>query len=172
MCISCSVVSGSLWHHGLQPARLLCPWNSPGRNTGVGSHSLLQGIFPTQGSNPGLLHCRQIVYSLSRQGSHATMVSRPKAVIKMLYPKRSDSTWQRRTKEYWAGGLPGGPVVKNPPSCAGDLGSIPGWETKISCALGQLGPLAATTESMCPNQSSHMMQGRSQVLQLRLNAVK
>ena len=39
--------------HGLQPARFLCPWDSPGKNTGVGSHSLLQGIFLTQGSNPG-----------------------------------------------------------------------------------------------------------------------
>ena len=51
--------------HGLQPSRLLCPWNSPGKNIGVGSHSLLQGIFPTQGSNPGLLHGRQILYGLS-----------------------------------------------------------------------------------------------------------
>ena len=42
--------------------------DSPGKNTGVGSHSLLQGIFPTQGSNPGLLHCRQILYHLSHQG--------------------------------------------------------------------------------------------------------
>ena len=54
---------------GLQPARLLCPWNSPGQNTGVGSLSLLQGIFPTQGPNPGLLHCRKILYYLSHQGS-------------------------------------------------------------------------------------------------------
>ena len=53
----------------LQPHGLYSPWNSPGRNTGVGSHSLLQGIFPTQGSNPGLLHCRQILYQLSHQGS-------------------------------------------------------------------------------------------------------
>ena len=45
------------------------PWNSPGQNTGVRSHSLLQGIFPTQGSNPGLLHCRWILYCLSYQGS-------------------------------------------------------------------------------------------------------
>ena len=44
-------------------------WNSPGKNTGVGCHSLLQGIFPTQVSNPGLLHCRQILYHLSHQGS-------------------------------------------------------------------------------------------------------
>ena len=43
--------------------------DSPGKNTGVGSHTLLQGIFPTQGLNPGLLHCRQILYHLSHQGS-------------------------------------------------------------------------------------------------------
>ena len=45
-------MSDSLWPHGLYPARFLSPWNSPGKNTGVGSHSLLQGIFPTQGLNP------------------------------------------------------------------------------------------------------------------------
>ena len=50
-----SVISDSLWLHGLQPARLLCPWNSPGKNTGVGCHFLLEVIFPTQGSNPDLL---------------------------------------------------------------------------------------------------------------------
>ena len=50
-------------------ASLLCLWNSPGKNTGVGRHSLLQGIFPTQRSNPGILHCRQIHYSLNHQGS-------------------------------------------------------------------------------------------------------
>ena len=44
-------------------------WLYPGQNTGVGSRSLLQGIFPTQGSNPGLPHCRQILYQLSHQGS-------------------------------------------------------------------------------------------------------
>ena len=61
---SCSVVSNSLWPHGLYS-----PWNSPGQNTGVGSLSLLQRIFPTQGSNPGLPHCRQILYQLSHKGS-------------------------------------------------------------------------------------------------------
>ena len=55
--------------HGLQPARLLCPKNSPGKNTRVGSCSLLQGIFQTQGLNLGLLHCRWILYCLSHQGS-------------------------------------------------------------------------------------------------------
>ena len=44
------------WPHGLQPAKLLCPWAFPGKNTGVGWHFLLQGIFPTQGLNPCLLH--------------------------------------------------------------------------------------------------------------------
>ena len=58
----------SLHPRGLQPARLLCPWDSPGKNTGVGCHSLLQGIFPAQGQNLGLLHCRQILYQLSHQG--------------------------------------------------------------------------------------------------------
>ena len=51
------------------PARLLCPWHSLGKNTGVGSHSFLQGILPTQGWNLGLLDCRQILYCLSHQGS-------------------------------------------------------------------------------------------------------
>ena len=45
------------------------PWDSPGKNTGVSCHFLLQGIFPTQGSNPGLLHCRQILYQLSYEGN-------------------------------------------------------------------------------------------------------
>ena len=53
----------------LQPHGLYSPWDSPGRNTGVGSLSLLQGIFPTQGLNPGLLHCRQILYQLSHKES-------------------------------------------------------------------------------------------------------
>ena len=59
-----SVVSDSWWPHGLYS-----PWNSPGQNTGVGSLSLLQGIFPTQGSNTGLLHCRWILYHLTNKGS-------------------------------------------------------------------------------------------------------
>jgi len=45
------------------------PWDSSGQNTGVDNLSLLQGIFPTQGLNPGLLHCRQILYQLSHNGS-------------------------------------------------------------------------------------------------------
>ena len=107
--LSCSVISDSLWPHGLQPTRLLCPWGfsrqkywsglpwlppgdlpNPGneprsqtlqadswlseppgksKNIGVGSLSLLQGIFPTQESKQGLLHFRWILYQLSYKGS-------------------------------------------------------------------------------------------------------
>ena len=67
--LSRSVMSDSLQQHGLQPGRLLCPWDSPGKNTGVGCHALLQGIFLTQGLNQSFLHCRGILYQLSYQGS-------------------------------------------------------------------------------------------------------
>ena len=83
---SCSVMSDSLQLHGLYS-----PWNSPGQNTGVGSLSLLQGIFPTQGSYPGLPHCRWILYQLSHKGS-----------LRILdwgaYPfsSRSSWSWNRR----------------------------------------------------------------------------
>ena len=65
--LSHSVLSGSLQPPGLQPTRILCPWDFPGKTTGVSCHFLLQGIFPTQGLNPGLQHCRQIIYQLSHQ---------------------------------------------------------------------------------------------------------
>ena len=77
-----SVVSNFLWPHGLH-----CPWNSPGQNTGVGRLSLLQGIFPNQGSNPGLPHSMQILYQLSYKGS---------PVLKWIaYPFSSRSSWPR-----------------------------------------------------------------------------
>ena len=63
-----SVVSASLWPHGQYS-----PWNSPGQNTGMSSLSLLQGIFPIQGSNSGLPHCRQILYQLNHKGSPRTL---------------------------------------------------------------------------------------------------
>jgi len=63
--VSCSIVSNSLQPHGIWLTRLLCPWDSPGKNIGVGYHFLLRGIFRTQRSNPGLLHHRKILYHLS-----------------------------------------------------------------------------------------------------------
>ena len=59
----------------LRPHGLYSPWNSPGQNTGVGSLCLLQWVFPTQGSNPGLPHCRQVLYQLSYQGSPGCCLS-------------------------------------------------------------------------------------------------
>ena len=63
--VSHSVMPNSLWPHGLHPTGLLCPWDFPGKDTRVDCHFLLQGIFPPQGLNLGLLYCRQILYRLS-----------------------------------------------------------------------------------------------------------
>ena len=83
---SLSVMSNSLWPHGLYS-----PWNSPGQNTGVGSLSLPQGIFPTQGLNLGLRHCRWILYQLSHKGS-------PRILEWVAYPFcRSPSQPRNRT---------------------------------------------------------------------------
>ena len=82
-----SVISNSLWPHGLYS-----PQNSPGQNTGVGSLSLLQGIFPTQGSNPGLLHCRWVLHQLSHQW-------RPRILEWVVYPFSRGSSWARN----WTG---------------------------------------------------------------------
>ena len=76
-----SVVTDSLWPHGLYS-----PWTSPGQNNGVGSLSLLHRVFPTQGSNPGLPHCRRILYQLSHKGS-------PRILKWVAYPFSRGSAW-------------------------------------------------------------------------------
>ena len=68
-CVSCSVMSDSLWPHGLYLPGASVHGDSPGKNSGVGCHALLQGVFPTQGSNPGLPRCKWILYGLSYLGS-------------------------------------------------------------------------------------------------------
>ena len=65
VCVLAAQSGLTLQPYGLWPSRLLCPWDSPGKDTGVGCHSLHQRNFPTQGSNPGLLHHRQVLYCLS-----------------------------------------------------------------------------------------------------------
>ena len=70
MCVSHSVMSNSLQPHGPQLTRLLCPWNSPDKSTCSWQPFPSPGIFLTQGSNPSLPYCRQIIYSLSHQGSN------------------------------------------------------------------------------------------------------
>ena len=67
---------------------LVTPWNSPGQNTGVGSFSLLWGIFPTQDLDPGLLHCRRILYQLSHKGS-------PRNLDWVAYPFSRGPSWPR-----------------------------------------------------------------------------
>ena len=69
VCVSPSVMSDSLQPCGQLSTRLLCWWNSPAKNTGVDCHSLLHGIFLTQGSNLGVLHFRQILHQLSQERS-------------------------------------------------------------------------------------------------------
>ena len=82
---SCSVMSDSLPPHGLYS-----PWNSPGQDTGVGSLSLLWGIFPTQRLNPGLLHCGRIFYQLSHKGS-------PRILQWVAYPFSRGSSQPRNS---------------------------------------------------------------------------
>ena len=91
-----SVVSDSLRpHHGLHS-----PGNSPGQNTGVGSLSLFQGIFPTQGLNPGLPHCRWIVYQLSHKGSTSVLLEATKYPFYMWGSSlRPRPPWWLRGKE-------------------------------------------------------------------------
>ena len=88
--LSHSAVSDSLQSCRVQPTRLLCPWNSPGKTTGVGSNCLLQGTFLIQGSNPGLLHCRQSLYQLSHQGSPILLQGRVKKLIRLV---ENDKYW-------------------------------------------------------------------------------
>ena len=93
MKVKVTQLSDSLWPHGLYSL-----WNSPVQNNGMGSLSLFQGIFPTQGSNPGLLHCRQILYQLSHKRS-------PKILEWVAYPFSGESSPPRnRTGVYCIAG--------------------------------------------------------------------
>ena len=120
----------------MRPHRLHSPWNPPGQNTGVGSLSLLQGIFPTQRLNPGLPHCRQILYQLSHKGSPRTLEwiaysfsggsSQPRnqtgspALHQLSYPLRSK-------------GLPSlvAQLVKNPPAMRETWVQSLGWKVPL-----------------------------------------
>ena len=89
--------------------------DSPGKDTGVGCHALLQGIFPTQGSNPGLLHCRQILYHLSHQGgprilewiampsSRGSSQPRDQTQVSCIAGGFFTIWASRELKEYWSG---------------------------------------------------------------------
>ena len=102
-----SVMSDSSRPHGLWS-----PWNSPGQNSGVGSLSLLQGIIPTQGSNPGLPHGRWILYQLSHKGNSGILEC-------LAYPFCSGSSWPRNQTRVSciAGGLFTNWIIRKAPSC-------------------------------------------------------
>ena len=91
--LSHSLMSNSLWPHGLRPARLLCPWDFfPGKNAEMGCYFFLQGIFLTQGLNPCLLcllHCREILY-------HWATGEAPKATIPQFFLKK----WKRKIRHF------------------------------------------------------------------------
>ena len=80
----------------LLPTRLLCPWASPGKNTGVGCHFLLLGIFLTQGSNPGFLHCRKILYHLRHWGSSRKNDSVTKPALAEIRYKIRKQKWREQ----------------------------------------------------------------------------
>ena len=122
----------TLWPHELEPARLLCPRNSPGENTGVGSPSLLQGIFLTQGLNPGLTQCQQILYSLSHQGSPKIHI-----LMKQTSPRPHVSQWQWYIPKLYQPNMPTGrgttgKISQNPPtpyySNGSEQRSLAGWK--------------------------------------------
>ena len=97
-----SVMSDCLQSHGLYS-----PWNSPGQNAGVGSLSLLQGIFPTQESNPGLPHCRWILYQLNHKDSEREKVKSLSHVRLYVTPwtvaHQAPRSMGFSRQEYWSG---------------------------------------------------------------------
>ena len=106
----------SLRPHGLKPTRLLCPWDFPGKDTGVCCHFLLQGIFSTQGSNPSLLHCRWILHHLSHWREPVASLTLVELIVisSTLHLKQ----YNPQTSLYPQ-------MVKNLPADAGGPGSIP-----------------------------------------------
>ena len=105
---SCCLVSKLcpplLWSHGLLPARLICPWYFPGKNTGMGCHFLLQEIFLTQGLNPRLLHCRWILdFSAISETKHYKLgdLKQQKFIVSCFWRLEVENT-----KKFWQFILP------------------------------------------------------------------
>ena len=115
---SMHVVKVKVTQSCLQPHGLYSPLNSPGQNTGVGSLSLFQGIFPTQRSNPGLPCCRQILYQLSHKGS-------PRILEWVAYPFFKGSSWPRNRT--------GSPALQADSAC-----SNPKGKASLLCFLAKV----------------------------------
>ena len=145
MVISCSVVSNSLWPY--EPARILCPWKFSGKNTGVSCHFLLQGIFPTQGSNQSLLHLlcwQENSLPLSHLGS--PYIYGGSTLNILLYTWMDSSFLAFRILFPWPRMEPGVPVMKAPSSkhwttreCPFGLFSSSQWvqKTALSPLIGK-----------------------------------
>ena len=89
-------MSNSLRPHGLHPARLLCPWDSLGKNTGVGCHFILQGIFLTQGLNLCFLHCQADSLPLSHQESPCVLF-----VLQGIFPTQESNLHLLHLLDWW-----------------------------------------------------------------------
>ena len=137
--MSVAVVSDSLWPHEL--SSLLCPWDFPGKNTVVGCHFLLQEIFPTQGSNLGLPHCRPILYHLSqiRKKYQIPQPHHYRLYQKTLNQKNENHALSHKPSNHWKWVWVGTSLVVQWlglwASNAGGTGSIPGWGTQILHAV-------------------------------------
>ena len=131
---SCSVVSNSL-----QPGQ-----NTPGQNTGVGSHSLFHGTFPSQGSNPSFLHCRQILYQLSYQQSPLV----PWPGIEPVHPALGV-----QSLNHWIARKVPRPSWRQEPGCI--LSWIPGSLTVFTC-LPRKVQSNQQTEMFLDNQDSYI----------------
>ena len=151
-----SVVSNSLRPHGLYPTRLLRPWDSPGKSTRVGCHSLLQGIFLTQESNLGLLHYRQILYHLSYRETQivrthikeTTRIQDPASSNHQYHPVQDASSKQQKYKpNHQQTGLPRHSVL-----------TIRGKTNKNSA---QISPYTKLTQTTGPDLGGQKWKGRN-----------
>ena len=143
-----SVVSNSVQPCGLQPTRLLCPRDSPGKNTRGGCHALIQGIFPTQASNPGLPHCRKILYHLSHQGSPRIL-----EWVAYSFSRGSSRPWDQTQVSRTASGLSTEPPGK--PSALPILLQTHYLKSSLQQMAAQgLNKLAFTQTPLCVSLSS------------------
>ena len=125
---SCPTVCSSV---DCSPTGLLCPWDSPGKNTEVGCRALLQGIFPTQGSDPSLLNWQADSLPLGFPDSSVGKESTCSAGDPRSIPELGRSSGERIGYPLWYWGFPCGSSGKESTCNVGELGSIPGLEDSL-----------------------------------------
>ena len=157
-------MSDSLQSHGLQPIRLLCSWDFPGKTTGVDCPFLLQGIFPTQGLKLGLLHCRQILYQLNHQRSHITssqprMIRLSDRISKMQSFSGASSLAWRRKWQPTPVVLPGESPWTEEPGRLQSMGSQRTIQTQLSDWVHTQNPsqISARVSLVCRPPSSYSL---------------